>query len=318
MKKRPVIGLIAGISGEILTQKLHAYGLDVALVVGKEGESGSHIADDVCVADMRNIADITEFFVQKKVQYVVIGTGHLLVLELARYLEQKGIVVSINVESSLLAKDKVLYKEKMLSCGIATPNFVLISGSSEVDRKSILQKISLPCVVKSPIDTVLPQKVNTEEELYNAMALVAKTKNAILVEEYIEGIDVTVPVLVEKNAVEALLLSYYNKSKECHLKGFSSNKKIVTLNVDAENSVKKFCKHVASVTGMEGLCRIDAIIDSYGKVYVLEANSVMVTGINEKQIEYGKQFLEKEGIDFANILVEYALNKFAISYTSLA
>ena len=146
-----------------------------------------------------------------------------------------------------------------------------------------------------------------------AIQEVSLVQSDILIEEYIIGTDITVPVLVSKDGATAIMVSYYSKSKECHLKGFNTeSRKEISLSQVQEQKVRNYCEQAAMKTGMEGLCRLDVMITEDDRISILEANSVMVTGIHPNQIEYGRFFLEKERIDFAEILVNVALEKFDI------
>lgn len=314
MKK--CIGVIAGISGKVITEKLHAKGFNVALVAGKKGEAGTEIADHVLICDLTRKELVHSFFYEKNVQSVIIGTGHILAFELALYLENLGYVLSINPEISLLAKNKILYKEILLENGFLTPKYIEIKkGEIDYGIAELLKKVSLPCVVKSAIDKNLPQKANNKEELELSISEVLGLESDVLVEEYVDGIDMTVPVVVDsgKNSARAILVSYYNKAKECRLKGFQEENNIShKLSDELEDMVASYCEKVALDTNMIGLCRVDVRVTEEKKIYVLEVNTVMVTGVHANQIEYGRCFLEKENVDFAEILVHEALKKFKL------
>jgi D-alanine-D-alanine ligase len=308
-----MIGIIAGISGEILTRKLQEKGFQVALVAGREGESGTDIANVICIADLREKKRIIDFFHDHQVHYILVGTGHVLALELSKELKCCGFVLSNNPDASLLAKNKIRYKERLITEGFDTPRFIVSKGDVLPKVDSVIEKLGLPCVVKSAIDCILPQKANSREELEQAIQEVSLVQSDILIEEYIIGTDITVPVLVSKDGATAIMISYYSKSKECHLKGFNTeSRKNITLSQMQEQKVRNYCEQAAIKTGMEGLCRLDVMITEDDRISILEANSVMVTGIHPNQIEYGRFFLEKERIDFAEILVNVALEKFGI------
>lgn len=307
-----VIGLIAGISGEILAKKLHQRKKRVALIEGKKGESGEETADLVCVADLRNTDKIDEFLKTNSINKIIIGTGHILALLLAKELEGRGYCLSNNVDASLLAKDKVKYKEALINAGFQTPKYLSEEFENEPITVDIIKKhIGLPCVVKSPIDKILPQKVNSEYELKQAITDVRSANSPVLIEQFVSGIDVTVPVVVKGKTAETVIVSYYSKAKECHLKGFmDGDLENKTLSDEDEKKLRNYCEQAALKTGMEGLCRIDAIITSDRQIFILEANSIMVTGVHPNQIEYGRYFLEREHVDFADILIDVAINKF--------
>lgn len=314
-----VIGLIAGISGEILTQKLHDRGYQVAMIAGMQNESGTDIADYVLIEDLRNKESIKKFLQEKGVEGVVIGTGHILALQLAEYLAENGFQLSNDVKASLVAKDKTLYKRLLQEKGFKTPKYIHIETIDNVPQiEEVVNYIGLPCVVKSTIDKKLPQRANTEEELKDAISELKGIESPILLEQYVEGIDTTVPVIVKGNAAEAIIVSYYSKARACHLKGFddlyASNNSVDKLDVETEKALRAVCERVALETGLAGLCRIDAIVTKDGEIMILEANSIMVTGVHEKQIEYGREFLQNEGIDFAGLLVESAIDRFNLTH----
>lgn len=306
-----MIGIVAGISGEVLTRKLQSRGYEVALVAGKEGESGTDIANAVCIADLRETAKIIKFLKENDTKCVLIGTGHVLAIKLSKALEMEGFILSNNPDASLLAKDKIKYKECLLENGFDTPAFIKFEADITPDTDIIIKKIGLPCVIKSAVDYILPQKANTKEELDRAIHELMLTQADFLIEEYITGADITIPVLISNGKAESIMISYYSKAKECHLKGFNTDGlHETTLSKEQEEKVKRYCEDAAIKTGMSGLCRLDAMVTENGRISILEANSVMVTGVHPNQIEYGRFFLEKEGVDFAEILVNVALDKF--------
>lgn len=313
--EREIIGLIAGISGEILTEKLHNRGKKVALIEGKQGESGEKTADFVFTTDLRQTDKIDEFFRETGVKKVVIGTGHILALELSKALEERGYVLSNDPAASLLAKDKIRYKEALTGQGFCTPKYISAASKGTLPSAAeIIDFLGIPCVVKSSVDKILPQKANSEDELAAAIEEIFAKDSPVLVEEFVHGVDVTVPVLVKGTEAETVIISYYSKAQECHLKGFTDqdNRK-ECLKPEIEEKLKRYCEQAALKTGMKGLCRIDAMVvpnHADCQIYILEANSVMVTGVHANQIEYGRYFLEREGIDFAEMLIEAAMGKF--------
>lgn len=316
MEKMQTIGLIAGISGEILTDKLHEKGFKVALVAGKLGESGLDKADFTLVSDLRDYNAVGEFFGEKNVKFIVIGTGHILALKLAEYLVGHGLMTSIDPKISLVGKNKTEYKKLLRSKGICTPEFMEVLPEDEVPSIStIVSIVGMPCVIKSSIDMQLPLKANNEEEITDAINVLREKGSPILFERFVKGVDTTVPVIVHKDgSAEALMVSYYCKSKECNLKGFNSEKSSdfeTRLDNSTEQKLKRYCEDVAVKTGMIGLCRVDAMVEN-GGIFILEVNSVMVTGVHPNQIEYGNYFLKKEGVDFAEILVDCALERFGL------
>lgn len=304
------IGVIAGISGEVIVKELKKLGYSTFLISGRDNDSGMNISDKSLTIDLKEKEKIYEILKENMIEKVIFGTGHVLAFYLAEYLKEKGIKVSINPKSSLLAKDKFLYKEELKKYNILTPEYICLEVDDEIKLDFIKKKIKIPCVVKSTIDLLLPKKANNEEELIKYIEELKKLKSPILIEKFIEGVDLTIPVLSNNTEKKAILVSYYSKAKECKLKGFKTTAEIKKLDNYLEESLMKFAEEVIKKTDIIGMARLDIILGEDKKIYVLECNSVMVTGIHPKQLEYGIKFLEKENINFAELTVKNALKIF--------
>ncbi len=315
---KKVIGVVGGASGGELAEHLQQKGYQVALVAGKDGESGTDIAEYISIEDLRNVEQIDQFFNVHCVRHIIIGTGHRVAFQLAEQLGQRGYIFNIDIQASLTAKQKNLYKDLIRSKGFSTPAYTLLCGKKNLNDKDwLLAEIEFPCVVKSPIDTVYPQKVSDCDELMAAAIGVFNSGSSVLLEQFIQGIEVTVPVSVTNNSsAKACGVCYYSKSEECRLKGFNDNRFIhKKLSKEMEDRVQRYCEELAIASGFEGLPRFDVIVTPEEKIYVLEANSVTVTGLHTHQIEFSEgvvAFFKEQGMDLAEIVVNNALNKFEI------
>ena len=304
-----MIGVIGGISGEILCDRCHERGFQCLLIAGREGESGLEKADAVIVEELSHHEEILQRIRALGVSEIILGTGHIVAIELAGYLERHGVLTSNNYEASILAKDKIRYKRELRKLGLNTPKFACFTGHGETELQTALEQVGLPCVVKSSIDRLLPQKCNTEAELRTAFDEVGATDSEILVEEFVDGVDCTIPYLNDMETVTPLMFSYYSKAESCSLKGFGKFESH-SLPKETESRVMEYCKAAVEHIPTIGLCRIDAIVTPAGEISILECNSVIVTGIHPNQIDYGLYFIKKEGIDFAGKLVDVSLKIF--------
>ena len=244
------IGIIAGISGEAIVTEVKKLGYKTLIISGREKDSGMNISDKNLVIDLKLKEEIYQELRKNNVEKIILGTGHILAFQLASFLLDKGMKVSINPESSLIAKDKFLYKKILSSKGILTPKFLLINQGKEYDLEKIIE-------------------------------------------------------------VKAVKISYYSKAKECNLIGFNFSENTIKLPNDIENRILKFSEEVIRKTNIIGMARLDIIVDKNMDCYVLECNSVMVTGVHPNQMEYGKEFLQKENINFAELTVKNALKIFS-------
>ena len=310
MEKKECIAIIAGISGEVIVKELKKLNYNTFVISGRKEDSGMNISDRNFVVDVREKELIYNELVKNSIDKVILGTGHILAFELVDFLSKKGIKVSVNPKSSLIAKDKFAYKEELVKNGILTPKYMEIALNEKYNIQEILDKIGYPCVVKSTIDTTYPKKANTKEELERHIEAIRKTNSPILVEQFIEGIDTTVPVYSNPKETKAILVSYYSKADACKLEGFGNDLIKEILSKETEKKLLRFSEDVIRKTNILGMARLDIIVDKNQNFYVLECNSVMVTGVHQNQIEYGKEFLERENINFAELTVRNALEIF--------
>lgn len=312
-----IIGLLGGASGKELVEQIHKAGFEVALITGKENEPGSDIADYLLVSDYKDYDKIYSWLEDLGVTHLIIGTGHRYAFQLGEALEKKGISLNINIEASEIAKEKRLFKDYITKLGFLSPAYVSIpSKESVLDIDSIVKTVGLPCVVKATVDTMLPQKANDKAELSEEIAAVLDSGSPALVEQFIKGIDLTVFVSAANGEAHALPICYYSKAEENKMRGFCHEEYIKGhLSPEIEKSVLDYCEKIVLACGFEGLPRVDLMVMPEGDIYVLEANSVCVTGINERHDAYCKGTvlaLREKGIDVAEIAVTTALNRFGL------
>lgn len=302
------VGLVAGASGRELTETLHNRGISVAIVGGRPDDAGMDIADWSLVCDLSKKQEILDFFKGLSIDHLVLGTGHVLAFELTKFLSENGMTPSVDIDASLLAKDKGRFQEALRANGIRVPEFRTYEDASRGNIDDAMTNIGLPCVVKSRVDRILPQRASTLEELTAAFNEVVEAGDRILCEQFIDGIDTTVPVVSDGKKVEALLVNYCSKSRDCGLKGFDHTPQSRDgVGEAAEKALLQASEAVVRSTGLIGLCRVDAMVDSKGDVYVFECNSVTVTGKHEHYQYFTETFLEKEDIDMPGLLVDAAL-----------
>lgn len=301
------IGLIAGKSGDSLTEEIQRRGYKVALVIGKEKEPGYDTADKVLVTDLSNQEEIYKFFVKLQVRYLIVGTGHIVALKTIKYLEKKGIKLSIDLQKTFLCKDKYLFKKKIEEMGYLTPKYILFKKESnqEENIKEILKKFEFPIVLKSPIDKRQPVAVKNISELREYYENIKNLDSDILVEEYISGSDVTVPVVRNYKEIKCLGILYWSKGKVENLKGFEKSE---SYKLNDEKGIMEKIKNLITELGLVGLSRTDIIVKKE-KIYILEINSIIFCGNTEEV--YSKLWKEK-GFNFVQLTVENALKVFGI------
>jgi D-alanine-D-alanine ligase len=103
------------------------------------------------------------------------------------------------VMASSIAMDKVMTKRIWLAEGLPTPRYVVLPSDrqSRDDVRAVPDQIGLPLIVKPPHEgsSIGVSKVSGYSEMADAVALAAKYDHEVLCEEFIDGEEVTCPVL---------------------------------------------------------------------------------------------------------------------------
>jgi D-alanine-D-alanine ligase len=112
------------------------------------------------------------------------------------------------VMASAIAMDKVMTKRVWLAEGLPTPHFVrLAPGQQARERvRSVPDELGLPLIVKPPREgsSIGVTKVSGYSEMQAAVELSAQYDPDVLCEEFIDGDELTCPVLGEGDSAIAL------------------------------------------------------------------------------------------------------------------
>ena len=110
--------------------------------------------------------------------------------------------------ASAIAIDKVMTKRIWLAEGLPTPKFVRLAADQQQreNLRAVPDVLGLPLVVKPPREgsSIGITKVAGYSQMQDAVALAARYDADVLCEEFIDGDEVTCPVLGEGESASAL------------------------------------------------------------------------------------------------------------------
>lgn len=124
-------------------------------------------------------------------------------------LEQLGIpYTGPGVMASAISMDKVMTKRICLSHGVPTPKFtVLDSAAATADQlRAAVLELGLPLMLKAPHEgsTIGIAKVEAADGMRSGFDLCAKYDDVVLAEQFIQGRELTVPVIGSGRSARAL------------------------------------------------------------------------------------------------------------------
>ena len=200
---------------------------------------------------------------------------------LQHYLEKLGIpYTGAGAATSEIAFDKNLSKVNFLKHEVPTPASEVVDCTHAVQ----LPKMPVPFVVKPPREgsSVGIRVVKEAGEAQEAMEHAAQYGQELLVEEFVEGRELTVGILNGEifPIVEIIPPDgdwYDMETKYPWLSGKSGGSEYIcpaNLTATEEAAVKEAAKKAYDALGIEIYSRVDVLLNSSGNPYVLEANTI--------------------------------------------
>jgi len=300
------IGIITGKSGNTLVKHLNNLGHTVYVVTGDLEKGGANFAKDY-FHNYFNVKDdnalqyknICEWLLEYEIEGFILGTGVWFAHDIAKILNiDHGIPCSHSVEYISVFKDKIKTKELFEEYGLKTPDYQCL-----YDKTTDI-KLSTPFVVKSNIDLFPVWLCHEISDFIKFKDTIDDSvwAKGVLIEQFIEGNDLTVPVFTSIGNVEESCLVYWSKQKNYKLKGFGelTNDKIPK---NVESNLLIECNSMISNLGYYGVCRFDIRV-SNNKYYYLEINSVV--SIRNEGTSFNA--MRNVGINYVEKAIEIYIN----------
>lgn len=199
---------------------------------------------------------------------------------LQELLETMGVpYTGAGVASSRTAFDKNLAKQAFTAAGVPTPRAEIV----DVSGGPKLPSFSAPFVVKPPREgsSVGVHIVRGQSEAGAAMADAARYGDDILVEEFVEGKELTVAVLDGKALPVIHIIPpegvYDMATKYPWLSGKTTGSQYICpadLDADTTRAVQEAAVAAHRSLGIEIYSRVDVLLDKDNRPSVLEANTI--------------------------------------------
>jgi len=186
------------------------------------------------------------------------------------------------VMASSVGMDKVTTKIVWLAAGVPTPKYITIAAGADIDADAIVAELGLPLIVKPPLEgsTIGITKVVDAAGLQAAVELARQYDKVVLVEQFIQGREFSVPVLGTGPTARALPIveivapegnyDYQNKY-------FTDDTKYhcpAPLDAATTAAIQAHVVNAYRALGCEGWSRIDVLLrESDNQPFLLEVNT---------------------------------------------
>lgn len=164
--------------------------------------------------------------------------------------------------------------------GIKTAASYYLNLGDVINEEAIIEKVGLPCFVKANKagSSFGVTKVHKQEDLQNAIDIAFKEDNEIIIEAFLDGIEVSVGVLTYKGKTKVLPITEIvseNDFFDYEAKYFGKSQEITParLSKEQEEKVNTIAKKVYETLKMTGFSRSEYIFKD-GEPHLLEVNTV--------------------------------------------
>lgn len=220
MKKALV--LAGGIAQVALIKELKSRGYSTLLADMNPNCIAAKYADEFHLISAMDVKAIEELVKAEKIDMVLTACADQIVVAEVEVCEDLGLQTYLDLETTRLVSDKHYMKEVFVNNNIPTSKYVVLD---KMDEKAI-SGLNYPLVVK-PVDAYSSRGVrkcnNIEEvEKYLADAICISRSKTAIVEEYVDGDELTVEAFVSQGKAVVLCIGSKNKLKNGRFVAYGS------------------------------------------------------------------------------------------------
>jgi len=195
-------------------------------------------------------------------------------------LEQIGLpYTGCGVMASALTMDKMRTKMLWKAFGLPVADMEVVTRETfaDLDPQVVVDKLGLPLMVKPSLEgsSVGLTKVKAVDELKSAVEYALKFDNTILIEEWLAGDELTVPVL-DSQVLPAIRIVPEGEFYDYNAKYISDNTQYFCpagLTSEREQELAILVKRAYDAVGCRGWSRIDVMCDAKGNFRLVEVNT---------------------------------------------
>ena len=195
-------------------------------------------------------------------------------------LEQIGLpYTGCGVMASALTMDKMRTKMLWKAFGLPVADMEVVTRTTfaQLNPQNVVEKLSLPLMVKPSLEgsSVGLTKVKSVDELKSAVEFALKYDETVLIEEWLAGDELTVPVL-DNEVLPSIKIVPEGEFYDYEAKYISDNTQYFCpsgLSEEREQELRQLVKQAYDVVGCRGWSRIDVMMDSKGDFRLVEVNT---------------------------------------------
>jgi biotin carboxylase len=317
--------VLGGGSDQIsLISQLRKLGATIVLIDYYENPPAKDYADKhykTSTMDMEAVISIAQ---NEGVDYVITACIDQALLSMAYVTEKLGLFCPLSYQQALNVTNKSYMKDIMLKNSIPTSRHTVIKSGEHC----CLEGFKYPLVVK-PADSngsFGVKKVVNKNELENYVlnALKISRSGQAIIEEFQEGMEISVDVFIKNAEAELLMMTTSRKITNAN-SGFPiyQSRYPVSVSKNTKNEIKRIANQIARAFNLDNtplLIQVICVDDEFGKVSVIEFGARIAGGSKHHLIkevtgfDIMKAYVDSFfGIDF-DVKVSPTINHVSMNY----
>ncbi len=262
--------LCGGIPQAELLRQLKARGITTILADMNEKVSARKYADVFYPISTFDVEGLKEVALKENVDFIITVCADQVLEVVARISEELGLPCYIDHKTAVDVSNKAYMKKKFVEAGVPTSKHVIMKTLD----KNMLEGLEYPLIVK-PVDSYSSRgvrKVASYEDLVPAFeeaVKISRTDTAV-VEEFVEGEEITVDVYVEDGVAHVLGASVSDKISGNDKFVINRTRHPALTNEKIKNDIADTAQKIATAFGLENSPMLIQLISDGNRISVLE------------------------------------------------
>ncbi|WP_298050547.1 D-alanine--D-alanine ligase [uncultured Paenalcaligenes sp.] len=181
--------------------------------------------------------------------------------------------------ASAVAMDKVMTKRIWLQHGLPTPDFAVLKTTQ--DLVGLADRLPMPFIMKPAHEgsTVGFSRIDQIDQIEPAYALAAKFDRAVLAERFIQGRELTVPVIgsgEQARSLPIIEIAAPDGNYDFENKYYTNDTQYfcpAPLDNALSETIREYARLAYLAVGCEGWGRVDFMLDADNQPWLLEVNT---------------------------------------------
>lgn len=181
--------------------------------------------------------------------------------------------------ASAVAMDKVMTKRIWLQHGLPTPDFAVLKTTQ--DLVGLADRLPMPFIMKPAHEgsTVGFSRIDQIDQIEPAYALAAKFDRAVLAERFIQGRELTVPVIgsgEQARSLPIIEIAAPDGNYDFENKYYTNDTQYfcpAPLDNVLSETIREYARLAYLAVGCEGWGRVDFMLDADNQPWLLEVNT---------------------------------------------